>query len=107
MEFLFTFNSSHSITASGTLVVVGFDITNAVKLNTFRTHHGIDSSVILAGPWSGSLSNAGETIELLMPDTLEVPIDGSSPFYPMLLRNALNTTILLHGPQEQTEKASP
>ena len=81
----FTFSSSHSISASGTLVVVGFDITNAVKLNTFRTHHGIDSSVVLAGPWSGSLSNAGETIELLKPDTLEVPIDGSSPFYPMLL----------------------
>ena len=81
----FSFGSGHSIAAGGTLVVVGFDITDTTKLTAFRTEHGIDASVTVAGPWSGTLSNAGETVQLLKPDTLEVPTDGSAPFYPMLL----------------------
>ncbi len=81
----FNFSPGHAIPAESALVVVGFDVADTDKLSAFRTQYEVDSSVTVVGSWTGTLSNAGEALELQKPDTLEVPVDGAAAFYPMLL----------------------
>ena len=80
----FNFNAAHNIAAESALVIVGFDVTDSTKISAFRTRYGINESVTVIGPWTGTLSNAGEALELQKNDILEVPIDGAIPFYPMV-----------------------
>ncbi|MCO8125250.1 lamin tail domain-containing protein [Stieleria sp. TO1_6] len=72
----FDFAADTEIAAGGTLVVVSFDptdVSNTNRTNAFRTHFGIDSSVLLVGPFSGSLSNSHGVVKLQSPD--EPPTD--------------------------------
>ena len=58
------------------LVVISFnpdDLNNEDRLNAFRAHHNIDSSVAIVGGFRGQLSDSGEEVRLLRPD--EPPID--------------------------------
>ncbi len=80
----FNFTAGHNIAAESALVIVGFDVTDSTKLSAFRTQYGVADSVTVIGPWTGTLSNAGEALELQKNDILEVPINGTAPFYPMV-----------------------
>lgn len=67
----------------GFLLVVSFNpLVDTVKLDDFRAHYGLDDSIAIVGPYSGQLSNSGETIQLLKPDT---PQAGPEFFVPYVL----------------------
>jgi hypothetical protein len=75
----YTFLSNTSIPSGGRLIVVGFDpYTEAGLLAAFvaayNTGHLIPG-VDITGPWSGSLSNAGERLTLEMPQAADLPGD--------------------------------
>lgn len=62
------------------VLVVSFDpATNATKTAGFRATFGVSNDVPIYGPWSGRLSNQGETIELKRPDTPQA-LDGFVPY---------------------------
>jgi len=66
------FDEGTTITAGSLLVVLSFDPNNpenADRVATFRSHYNIDTSVVLAGGYSGKLDNDGERIELQRPDS--------------------------------------
>src|SRR6266536_1205744 len=54
-----TFAAGTSIPPNGFLLVV-----NTTNWSAFRAHYGLDASVALVGPYSGSLANEGEKVEL-------------------------------------------
>ncbi len=45
----------------------------------FRTQYSVDLSVVVPGPWEGSLNNAGESIKLRRPGDPEP--DSFVPYY--------------------------
>ena len=65
----YTFPLGTTINSGDYLIVVGFAPTDGTKLATFRAKYGLDNSVTPLGPWSGSLSNRGETLLLQRSDT--------------------------------------
>jgi len=66
----FDFATGASISANGYLVVVNFNPqTDPVSLGIFQQAYGPGAA--LAGPFSGSLDNAGESVELQKPDAPE------------------------------------
>ena len=72
----FDFAPSTTIPAGETLVIVSFDPESAQNANrkaAFEAHFGIDASVALLGPFSGSLGNSFGRVTLQQPD--EVPVD--------------------------------
>lgn len=63
----FQFNSTHSLAAGGSMILVSFDpVTNLTALAQFRAKYG--SNLFLVGPYSGKLENGSESIELVRPD---------------------------------------
>lgn len=73
----FTFPPSQSVPPGGTVVVVNFDpLANPQATARFRAVYGVDASVVLVGPYAGSLPNSSGTIELARPDSPEA---GASP----------------------------
>lgn len=64
----FTFPPATSIPAQGSILVVGFDPAEPVRLAAFRARYGIPAEVRILGPWEGQLDNSGDTVELAMPD---------------------------------------
>jgi hypothetical protein len=59
-------------------VVVAFDpVGEPIKASAFRTHYAISSRVDLVGPYDGSLSNGGETVELSRPIVEEPLLQGN------------------------------
>jgi hypothetical protein len=72
----YDFASNIDLPSNGTIVVVSFDPTlptNAALTNAFRTQYGITASVLLVGPFAGSLSNSTERVTLQFVDA--PPID--------------------------------
>ena len=68
----FEFQAGTTLPAGGTLVVVSFNAgleETPDRLNAFRAHYGIDPSVTIIGLWEGQLSDGGEQVRLLRPDT--------------------------------------
>jgi hypothetical protein len=49
------------------LTIVPFDPANATLAQAFRSVYGIGSEVVLVGPYTGQLDNAGEIVELRAP----------------------------------------
>lgn len=86
----FAFTTGTLIAAGGYLAVLPFDpldSTKATQLANFKSFYGIDNSARLTGPYSGALSNGGETVQLLRPD--DPPSD--EPWYtPLLLEDEVN-----------------
>ncbi|MCH8044357.1 MAG: lamin tail domain-containing protein [Planctomycetes bacterium] len=81
------FDAGESIAAGGTLVVVSFNPDrpdNAERLAAFRSHYGIDQSVVFSGGYSGKLENAGERLQLQRPD--EPPLEEPG-FFPGLVED--------------------
>ena len=65
----FDFAPGTTLAAGEAIVVVPFDpALNSTKLNAFRTHYGISSSVTIVGGLSASLSNSTGRIALQQPD---------------------------------------
>ncbi|PYK99740.1 MAG: hypothetical protein DME19_07575 [Verrucomicrobia bacterium] len=54
-----TFTPGTTIPPNGYLLVV-----NTTNFAVFRAHYGLDASVSMVGPYSGSLANGGEKLEL-------------------------------------------
>jgi hypothetical protein len=86
----FTFTTGTQIEAGGYLAVLSFDPANAANatlLTNFQAAYGIDGSARLTGPYVGALSNGGEQVQLLRPDT--PPAD--EPWYtPYLLEDEVD-----------------
>lgn len=79
----YIFSLADSIPAKGYLLVVSFDpVAEPAKLADFRATYGLDAGIQIVGPYSGQLSNGGELIQLLRPDTPQAPPD---PLVPYLL----------------------
>jgi hypothetical protein len=80
----FDFPAATTMAPGERLLVVGFDpATNATELADFRSRYGVPSGVRVLGPWSGSLSSSGETIELKAPDRPD--LTGSAVFVPYVM----------------------
>jgi hypothetical protein len=82
----FAFASTTTIAAHEAVVILPFDPSlsaNATKLAAFKTKYGVGSSIQLLGPYSGKLSDSGETVQLLRPGDP----DGTPPTYPGLLED--------------------
>ncbi len=83
----YVFSVGRTIQPHGFLLVVGFDpVLEPLKLSDFRTTYGLPESVEVVGPYSGQLSNAGESIELLKPDE---PQGSPATFTPYVLAEAV------------------
>src|SRR5690606_31206294 len=68
----FAFPAGTVLPAQRRIVVTAFDpVLNAPQAAAFRQLYGIDDSVILLGPWGGTLDNAGEAVELDRPEELD------------------------------------
>ncbi|MCK5804940.1 MAG: lamin tail domain-containing protein, partial [Lentisphaeria bacterium] len=74
----YDFPQGTSIPSGSRILVVGFDPLDTVTLAAFRAAYGVSPSVPVFGPWSGTLNNGGEEIELKWPDTPN--LDGSVPY---------------------------
>lgn len=59
----FTFPTNLTLPAGQTLLLV---VTNPAS---FRAKYGVSNAVMILGPYSGSLDNSGENLELQQPDT--------------------------------------
>lgn len=69
VTFDFPFNVR--LPAGGFALVVGFDPADSARLTAFRSRLGVPADVPVFGPFSGQLSDTGETVELLHPDEPE------------------------------------
>ncbi|MEM7390784.1 MAG: lamin tail domain-containing protein [Verrucomicrobiota bacterium] len=61
----------------------------------FRSRFGIDTNVVILGPWSGDLSNGGESIKLYQPGDPE-----PNGFVPRILTDRVNYNDRLPWPEE-------
>ena len=84
------FPISASIAPGHVIVMVGFDPQDAAKVTAFMEHYSLSETPVLMGPWSGSLSNGGERINILKPDTIQETRDGLSTFYPLVEVESVN-----------------
>lgn len=82
----FTFPPGFTLPPGGYLVVVPFHPeTNQTLRELFQARYKVGTVTIL-GPYEGRLNNAGETLELLAPDTPQGPPHpdaGYVPYYPV------------------------
>lgn len=77
----YVFPTSTTIGPRGFLLVVSFDpILEPTKLADFQAAYGLDGSVQIIGPYSGSLSNAGESVRVMKPDTPQPPPGSFVPY---------------------------
>jgi hypothetical protein len=74
----YSFPTGMVFAPGGLVVVCGADP------GAFRSRHGIPASVPVLGPWSGSLQDNGERVELLRPDSPDIGTNGVV-FVPYLL----------------------
>lgn len=82
----FAFPGGSTIAARGTALVVGFNPeAEPQKLAHFRARYGLDSSVVMFGPFTGRLSNEGERVSLYMPDRPQGPSHPDAGFVPYAL----------------------
>jgi hypothetical protein len=65
----FNFPTNVSMPGGSFLLLVNFDPANTALLNAFRNRYSVPGGVQIFGPYQGSLNNAGELIEMRMPDT--------------------------------------
>jgi hypothetical protein len=67
----FNFPTNVVMPGGSFLLLVNFNPTNTASSNAFRTRYSVPAGVPIFGPYEGSLNNAGELIELRMPDSPE------------------------------------
>ncbi|MDX1952127.1 MAG: lamin tail domain-containing protein [Verrucomicrobiota bacterium] len=87
----FTFPPFTTINPLSYLLVVSFNpSTNATFTSQFRSKYGIPDGVQILGPYSGSLSDGGEEIELYKPDPPQAPGQPDAGFIPHIRVDKLN-----------------
>ena len=80
----FDFPSNTTMAAGGYLLVVAFNpATNAAALANFRAKYGTNGTVL--GPYSGTLANSSESVELWRPDSPQAAPHPDVGFVPYLL----------------------
>jgi hypothetical protein len=88
-DIAFTFANATTLAPGKALVVVSFDpqlSSSAFRLQAFREHYGISSSVQLVGPFQSNLSDDYGRVTLLEPG---VPPPGEPGFVPQLRRDTV------------------
>jgi len=88
----FTFPPGVTLTNQACLLVVDFNPTNTATLTAFRARYGISSGVPIYGPFTGSLANNEDTVELLRPDAVQLPPHPDAGFVPYVLADRVNYT---------------
>ncbi|MGC3961266.1 MAG: lamin tail domain-containing protein [Verrucomicrobiota bacterium] len=88
----FSFPAGVSLAANADLLVVDFNPTNTAALNAFRTRYGISGSVAIYGPFSGSLANDGDSVELYRPDVPQPITAPDAGFVPYVIADRVNYT---------------
>lgn len=88
----FTFPASVSLAANADVLVVDFDPANNTTLTAFRNRYGVSASVPVYGPFSGTLDNAGESVELYRPDSPQQPPAADAGFVPYVLADRVSYT---------------
>ncbi|MBI5383509.1 MAG: immunoglobulin domain-containing protein [Verrucomicrobia bacterium] len=64
----FTFPTGAELPPHGAAIVVGFNpAADAASLSAFRARYGLSDDVSIYGPYTGSLNNAGDRLELRLP----------------------------------------
>ena len=86
----FTFPANQYLPEGGHLLVVDFDPANSAALASFRTRYGIDEGVPIYGPFSGSLANEGDSVELDRPDKPQQDPSPDAGFVPYVLADRVN-----------------
>ena len=82
----FVFPTGVSLPPGGYLLVVGFDPAHQpAQLASFRSRFGVNTNVLVLGPWSGTLNNQGERLQLLRPDQPQPPGDPNAGLVPYVL----------------------
>jgi outer membrane lipoprotein SlyB len=81
----FVFAPGVTLGANAFALVVPFDPANSPLLDSFRAKYGVSGSVPVHGPYSGSLNNAGEAVELLKPDLPQPPGAPDAGFVPYVI----------------------
>lgn len=82
-----------SIPAGGYLLLVSFDpVGNPGLVNAFRSKYSVPATVPLYGPYSGKLSDSGEAVELLEPDTPQQPGTPVAGFVPYMVMERIAYT---------------
>jgi len=79
----YAFPMGTTLGAGETVLVVGFDpVMDAGAASAFRVRYGLSGAVRLFGAYEGQLSNRGEAIELLRPDTPQAAPDPDAGYVP-------------------------
>ncbi len=87
----FTFPPNVTMSAGQHLLIVHFDpVTEPASLAAFRARYAVPTDIIILGPWSGRLDNAGEAVELYRPDAPQSPASPDAGFVPQLLIERVN-----------------
>ena len=82
----FTIPSNLTLAAGASLLIVGFDpAANLVELDWFRNAYHLSATQTVYGPWSGSLADASEGIQLLKPDPPQTATSPDAGFVPYVL----------------------
>ncbi|MCW5551062.1 MAG: lamin tail domain-containing protein [Verrucomicrobiae bacterium] len=81
----FDFPPQLSIPTGGFLLLVSFDpVASPAKLTAFRTAYNVPANVPVLGPYTGKLSDTGEALEVLEPDTPQGPLSPNPGFVPYM-----------------------
>jgi hypothetical protein len=82
----FTFPTNVTMSAGEHLLVVHFaPVAEPAALAAFRARYAVPAHIVILGPWSGRLDNAGEAVELYRPDAPQIPASPDAGFVPQLL----------------------
>jgi hypothetical protein len=82
----YTFPQNVSLQRGGFLLLVNFDpAADLVSAAEFRARYNLGAGVPLFGPYSGKLSNTGESIGLYKPDPPQAPPHPDAGFVPYVL----------------------
>ncbi|HEU0010007.1 MAG TPA: lamin tail domain-containing protein [Verrucomicrobiae bacterium] len=88
----FTFPPNFTLGAGSNALVVNFSPTDSAALAAFRGLYSVPSTVPVFGPYSGRLSNDGETIDLFKPDPPQPPPSPDAGFVPYILVDRVSYT---------------
>jgi hypothetical protein len=87
----YEFPAGVTLPAGGFAVVAGFDpVADPAALTHFRSNYGVATNVPVYGPYRGKLDNAGESIQLLTPDTPQAVPHPDAGFVPYVLADLVN-----------------
>ncbi len=81
----FEFPPGITLAAASRLVVVNFTPADAYALAAFRAKFGVPANVPIVGPFTGRLANDSDSVELVKPDTVQLPPASDAGFVPQIL----------------------